>query len=100
MLLMTVIAHDARSGMIDQGFVFESSLPTEVLYADDTLLIHSAPQLLQAYMRSIEVCGRTYGLSLNFDKVEALPVKCLQTIQNSDGSAVKTKECLKYSAVQ
>ena len=61
-------------------------------HTSDTLCAQS----LQAYMRSIEVCGRTYGLSLNFDKIEALPVKCLQTIQNSDGSAVKTKECLKY----
>ena len=77
-ILMTVVLHDARSAMVDLGFSFNDAEVTETLYADDTLLIHSSAAFLETYMKCIEQCGREYGLKLNFEKVEALPVKTQQ----------------------
>ena len=93
---MTAILRDAQEDMVQQGFNFEAAVPTEVLYADDTLLLHTSVRFLEAYMKTIEKHGRTYGLVLNFSKVEALPVRDDATICNSNGSPVATKQSLKY----
>ena len=37
----------------------------ELVYAEDTLLIHSDAQHLQRYMEAVCAQGRTYGLELN-----------------------------------
>ena len=96
-ILMSVLLHDARQQMVADGFEFEDENQWyEILYADDTLLMHSSPSFLEKYMSCIEACGKTYGLALNFSKVEALPIRCDQCIRNSDGSNVISKSSLKY----
>ena len=47
-------------------------------------------------MRCIEHCGKEYGLALNVDKIEALPVKCERSIRNFDHSSVKSCNSLRY----
>ena len=47
-------------------------------------------------MKSIENCGRTYGLILNFSKVETLSVGTQPILYNSDNTIVKSIESLKY----
>ena len=93
---MTIVLHDARETMIEKGFRFPADVFTEVLYADDTLLLHSSEAFLAAYMQEIERSGREYGLILNFNKVEALTVRTQHQIRNSDNSLVTSKDSLKY----
>ena len=47
---MIIVLHDARDLMIQKGFSFEVGVHSEVLYADDTLLLHSFEKFLAAYM--------------------------------------------------
>lgn len=55
---MTVILHDARQNMTGKGFDRQSAIDTEVLYADDTLLIHVFEKFLAAWMQEIERGGK------------------------------------------
>ena len=48
----------------------------ELLYADDTLLIHSDPAVVKAYMDCASSAGANYGLQFNWAKLENMPVRC------------------------
>ena len=50
--------------MTQRGFSFEVHVDGEVLYTDDTLLLHSSEKFLAAYMQEIEKRGRKYRLAL------------------------------------
>ena len=60
----------------------------EIVYADDTLLINAFGENLQIYMQCIADRGKTYGLSLNFSKVESMSVNCSYTFVDPDGKSI------------
>ena len=60
-----------------------------LLYADDTLLIHASPQILQDFMSHVGDMGRQYGLSLNWSKVEVMPIRCECRLEAPDGTPIK-----------
>ena len=68
----------------------------ELLYADDTLLIETVSDVAQQFMQAVADAGKTYGLSLNFSKVEALPVGCDCSLLAPDGSQIKAKDQIIY----
>jgi len=47
-------------------------------------------------MDCVTAQGKLYGLSLNFSKVECMPVNCECTLLDPDGSQIQTKSKLKY----
>ena len=49
---------------------------SELMYADDTLILAVNNEDAQIYMQCIEQAGRMYGLQLNWNKFEVLPVQC------------------------
>ena len=68
----------------------------EVVYADDTLLIDVFGENLQAYMECVAAQGKLYGLTLNFSKVECMPVNCECTLLDPGGNQIQTKSKSKY----
>ena len=61
---MTVLMHDAKRELRAHP-AYRSQPPQpieELLYADDTLLIHSDPAIVKAYMECVRAAGSTYGL--------------------------------------
>ena len=68
----------------------------EIIYADDILLIDMFGENLQAYMDCVAAQERTYGLELNFFKVECMPVNCECIITDSEGKEIQTKTKFKY----
>ena len=96
-MLMTVLMRDARRSLQDSGVCLSSGLHVhEILYADDTLLIEADEATAQRFMEAVADAGAVYGLSLNWSKVEALPVGCDCRILAPDGSAVSTKQQMVY----
>ena len=96
-MLMTVLLHDANV-LLQQEFPNnETSIEcNELVYADDTLLIGRDTAYLQAYMNFIAQVGKTYGLSLNWKKVEQMNIKCQDMhIYSLDGDVIQIKECSK-----
>ena len=45
------------------------------MYADDTLILAVNNEDAEIYMQCIEQAGRMYGLQLNWNKLEVLPVR-------------------------
>ena len=52
------------------------------MYADDTLILAVNNEDAEIYMQCIEQAGRMYGLQLNWNKLEVLPVRCEARIKN------------------
>ena len=47
-------------------------------------------------MKQVEICGAEYGLTLNWNKVEALPVRCDVTLKSTDNKDIAIKDSILY----
>ena len=64
------------------------------MYADDTLLLAANNEDAEIYMQCIDQAGRMYGLQLNWNKLEVLPVRCEARVKTPNGDLVVSKESL------
>ena len=69
---------------------------SELVYADDTLVVSCTGEHAQSYMNSISAAGANYGLSFNWQKLEMLTVRCQAQVSKPDGSMVESKDHLVY----
>jgi hypothetical protein len=97
-MMMSVLMWDAKQDLQDiHGIRLDSDFVChEVVYADDTLLIDVFGENLQKYMQCVAAQGKLYGLSLNFSKVECMPVNCESSLVDPTGNLIQTKSKLKY----
>eukprot|EP00973_Karenia_brevis_P011495 1555532-Karenia_brevis.AAC.1 len=66
-IVMTILMSDARRLAHSRGAVFpDANQISEILYADDTMLIGTSQSALQIYMESVAEIGATYGLKFNW----------------------------------
>ena len=72
---MTVILHDAEH---EAHHVVPSPSAyinvSDILYADDTMLVHDDQDALQDFLNVIVAVGARYGLEMHWGKVELLRV--------------------------
>ena len=66
------------------------------MYADDNLILAVNNEDAEIYMQCIEQAGRMYGLQLNWNKLEVLPVRCEARIKKPNGDYLVSKESLLY----
>ena len=99
--MMSVLMCDAKADLQDiHGIHLDTDfICHEIIYADDTLLIDYFGENLQAYMECVAEQGKSYGLRLNFSKVECMPVRCESSIKDPDGKLIQAKDKLKYLGV-
>jgi hypothetical protein len=94
---MSVLMHDARQKLNDDfGIRFPLDKISDLLYADDTLLVGGEAHVLQKYMDCIIGLGLEYGLELNWSKVEMMKVGVQADVLKPDGAPVTVKEALVY----
>ena len=100
-IVMTTLMADAHKelrrrlpNLADAHFV------RELIYADDTLLLDADPVVVGELMACVENCGKHYGLSLNWRKVELMKVRSNAHLQNGAGDLVQEKEALTYLGTQ
>ena len=88
--------HDA-TGMLQQHPEYKPSETLDnLLYADDTLLIHASQDVLHYFMCCVEDAGKHYGLCLNWSKIEVMPVRCECALVAPDGTPIKQVSKMKY----
>ena len=90
---MTVWLHDVRQEM---GTEMQQMPLSELVYADDTMLVGTSEEFLQKLMEGIGQAGRRYGLSFNWAKLEAMTVRIAARFTKPDGKEIKTKQSLLY----
>ena len=97
-MMMSVLMWDAKQDLQEiHGIKLDSEFVcNEIVYADDTLLIDVFGENLQKYMQCVASQGKLYGLSLNFSKVECMPINCENPLVDPSGNSIKTKSKLKY----
>ena len=94
---MTVLFTDAtREFQSASCFDSPPALVNDLIYADDTLFLSLKPRHAESFMYRVLDAGRVYGLSLNWQKTEVLPIGCTVDIQGPNGEPIKTKTSLVY----
>ena len=88
-VMMSVLMHDAKGGVEDIGV-------SDLVYADDTLLLGTCSEDLHKFMSKIGEAGMEYGLVFNWGKLETLPVRTEAVIRKPDGGAIATKSSILY----
>ena len=69
---------------------------SEILSADDTLIVDERGDLAQTYMDCIVDKGRQYGLKFNWDKVQYITIGCAPALAQPNGSNVKRVDSITY----
>ena len=88
-MLMTVLISDAKASYRNQGHLSSTTLVSELLYADDTLLVDVDAHAVEAYMHCVQEAGATYGLAFNWKKLELLSLGEDYAIKMPDGRNIK-----------
>ena len=73
---MTMFILDAKAVFLSKRDPARTGKINELMYADDTLIPAVKNANAEIYRQCIEQAGRMYGLRLNWNKVEVLPVRC------------------------
>ena len=102
-IVQTVLMHDVSERLVRemQQQQLRSDEPaflvlSELLYADDTLLVSSSPRRLQLHMDLVIDEGQRYGLEVNFSKTVAMNVNCETQLMQPTGQPVKIVEQAVY----
>ena len=86
-MVMTVLLHDANTLLVhDHDVHLNHMCCSELVYADDTLLVGLDTHQLQKCMECIAQVGGHFGLALNWTKVEQVNVNCdVEPVRNPQG---------------
>ena len=81
--------------------LLQEPLPfTEVLYADDTILIGHTKKDVEAQLQTLEDEAGKYGLNLNRKKCEHIKLNARGVITCADGTTIKEVEQARYLGVK
>ena len=97
-MVMSVLMHDAKQQLQAHPRYYRQAGDEieELLYADDTLLIHSNPEIVKLYMECVRIAGMNYGLSFNWKKLENMPIRCDAEFFSPNGDPIQRKRSFKY----
>ena len=95
-IIMTLLIQDAKAAFLSRRDPTRTGEISELMYADDTFILAVNNEDAKIYMQCIQQAGRMYGLQLNGNKLEVLPVRCEARIKKPNGDYVVSKESLLY----
>ena len=93
---MTVLLYDAAADMRNREVEPPPAMINELVYADDTRGLAVRDKITELHMNAIGRAGDNYGLVLNWDRVEVMPVRCNAVVRKPDGSTVVSKTSMVY----
>ena len=69
---------------------------SDILYADDTLLLGVSPQDVEALAAAVETHGAQYGLTLHWGRTQAIAVANDVQLKRPDGTSIPNADSLIY----
>jgi len=94
---MSVMLGDAQHLLQqDHGIVLSHGEISDLIYADDILLVGMDMEVVEKYLACIVTIGLQNGLEMNWQKVELLNIKCSQPLARPDGQVVESKDAFMY----
>ena len=96
-IVMTLLMHDAKQLLSTsaRNAMSRGDL-SDILYADDTLLMGSVAAHVEEYALAVERAGAMYGMSLHWGKTQALRVGDADVMRKADGSVFDDTGTLQY----
>ena len=95
--VMTVLLADATASLGEAAATaYSRGELSDIVYADDTLLLGVSPGLVNEYLQAVFVAGQRYGMELHWDKFQVLPIQTESLIQTPDGVDLPMKEEMNY----
>ena len=91
-----MLIEDANAAFLSRSDPARTGEISELMYADDTLILAVNNEDAETYMQCIEQGGRMYGFQLNWNKLEVLPVRCEARIKKPNEDNVVSKGSLLY----
>ena len=96
-MVMTVIVHDAVARLEPRARqLYDTGVMSELLYADDTLLISEDSQSLESMLFAIEAAGASFGLVLHSDKFQLMKIGTEGVIRRADGRVIPPSSQIVY----
>jgi hypothetical protein len=96
-MIMTILMRDATESLsnTDKQLLERGGL-TELLYADDTLLLSVNSGSLERLLAAVSDAGARYGLELHWGKLQLMRVRCEDTVRKPEGGCIESKPGLSY----
>ena len=87
---MSVLIEDVVNnlGPTDKDLYDREDL-SELLYADDTLIIGTNGDSISRYLAAISQAGALYGMELHLGKFQLLRVRCEDKVHRPDGTEIE-----------
>lgn len=94
-MVMSILIADARDELHGKIGDLADDV-SEILYADDTLIVDKNGNLADTYMQCIRNQGKVYGLDFNWDKLMYISINCNPSICKPNGEPVKHVHSMLY----
>lgn len=96
-ITMTVLMHDAVS-LLSAGAraSYEKGALTDLIYADDTLLIGTNSEYVNEFLHAVCLAGHSIGMELHWGKFQLLSVRSVPDIATPSGEKVTCASQINY----
>jgi len=96
-MAMSVLLKDAVSMFSPEARqAYDRGDLSDVIYADDTLLISVSVNHLAEYLRAVASAGERYGMELHWDKFQLLPIQCSPVLHTPAGDPIPCRGRMEY----
>ena len=96
-MAMSVLLKDATSMLSPEARqAYDRGDLSEVVYADDTLLISVSDAHLAEYLHVVACAGERYGMELHWNKFQLLPIQCSPVLQTPAGDPIPSRNRMEY----
>jgi len=96
-MAMLVLLSDASSMLSAPAqLAYDRGDLSDVVYADDTLLISVSNAHLAEYLHAVAIAGERYGMELHWNKFQLLPVQCTPALHTPSGVPIPCRQRMEY----
>ena len=96
-IAMSVLMHDAVSLLgADARSAFDKGTLSDLIYADDTLLIGANHEHINEFLHAVCRAGHSIGMELHWGKFQLLPVRCAPDIRTQTGDKIASTPQINY----
>jgi len=95
-MVMTCVMNDARALLVQELGAPAVDNLSELLYADDTLLLGTSGLALSAFLRAVADTGAEFGMSLHVGKTQLLKVRSPGVVTTPNGENLTSKPSMIY----
>ena len=96
-MAMSVLLSDASAMLSAPAkLAYERGDLSDVVYADDTLLISTSSAHLAEYLSAVAKAGEKYGMELHWNKFQLLPIQCTPILHTPSGDPIPCRQRMEY----